>query len=226
MREYDGGRRGVDQLARGPVARMRAARHHSHAVHYGHRIAPESRQPAVFLHATAARDIGEIIGDEHPAHAKIIIKLDHAELPAERVHPLDVETDRQLARRLGGRNVPRGGCQQIAPGPFSQPCPDGPQHPDVLLDALIPEADVERDRVDARVMDPFELGKEAVVVGTQRHAGVIVPYHGVSDPFADCISTRAHLGSHHLAGPAGPPSIGNLAIGDFIQLQLSGRLCI
>ena len=123
------------------------------AISFRRRSAAEGSEAAVLIETAAAGAIVAVVGDQHPAHAQIVVERDRAQLIFDGVRALDVEEDRRACRspwrvrrrqrdstrryRSGSRLDPRAkmcaACVRAASMPCS-PYPtlhsgDGPRRP-------------------------------------------------------------------------------------------------
>ena len=98
------------------VGGMRAIDHHADAVHFGHHGAAEVGQANVGVVAAAAGKVVAIVGEQHLAHAQIVVEADKIEGAVERVHAFDVETDGEPTRGLGGIDVGDGSRKRVGLG--------------------------------------------------------------------------------------------------------------
>jgi hypothetical protein len=82
---------------------------HAGSVHVLYDSSPERGQPDLGIAMTApARPVGFVVGDEHRAHAQVVIGLNHVEASVEGLGALEVEGDRQATRGLCSSHVWHG----------------------------------------------------------------------------------------------------------------------
>ena len=161
---------------------MTEAHLHAHALHLGQYGTTEGGQPGVVRLAATPHAVGDVVGQQHPAHTQVVITLDEAELVADGIGPLDVKTHRQPARGPRPIEVFRLKQQQVLVGSCQQPIAQCNQHAQVVLGPLLSETDVHGDGVEAGGLVTRQLRQKGAVLRPQRHAGVVIPHgHGIDE---------------------------------------------
>src|SRR6185437_12842633 len=112
---------------------------------------------AVVIEASAADAVVQIVSDEHPAHAEVVIKLHHARLVVNRVRAFDVEHDTQASAAARSFDVRDVMNEHIVLRMREQPAAEMREHANVRFDALLAEADVDAQDVDSASPKTFEL---------------------------------------------------------------------
>ena len=124
--------------------RCGSAHLHAHPLHLGDHLAAEGGEPAVVVLAAATDPVVAVVGEQHPAHAEVVVQLDQARLVGDRVAALDVETDTpgasgscalDVVERLRSAGTRRAAQQPVAHR--------GRASAGGFLDALLAEADIE-----------------------------------------------------------------------------------
>jgi hypothetical protein len=153
---------------------VRAVHDHSDTVHLIDRTAPEIGKAGVLVMAAGASQIVAVIGDQHVAHAEVIVTLDQVDPASQRVHALDVEGDGHLA--VGPRPVDVGdrGDNSAARRLDRQAVVYRGQCLERLIRWLGVIGDIDGEVVHACLMPGGEEWAQGRI-GQQLKAGVIVP---------------------------------------------------
>src|SRR3546814_3557003 len=86
-----------DHVAGGAVAGVGTTGDHAHPCHLIEHVAAEGGQSKIVVLAAASDTIAAIVGHQHPADAKVVIKRDQADLVCNAFRTFDIEADREAA---------------------------------------------------------------------------------------------------------------------------------
>jgi hypothetical protein len=170
-----------NDISSGPMAGVTQAYQHTNPFHLGNNSASERGQAMIFLVATAAEQVGPVVRDQHPAHPKVSIEFNQADLPVDRTGPFDVEADRHTPRCPRRYDGTRRIGDQIPIRMGSNPVTKAREHTHVLSDALLCEADIQSYRIKSGPAMPLQLRQKRYIVRSQRHTGVMIPNERVCD---------------------------------------------
>ena len=159
----------------GLLARMTTADEHSDTSRLLNHPPSKIGETAIVIHASAACPIIAIVGDKHPADAKIIIGLDQTSLSIQRLHTLDVEVNRKFTVPFSTEYVFNRDNENVVTRSLENP----PAHKGQHFKAIMPfdkviEVDIHRGDIHSCITKPLELRKKRVV-RAKRHTGVVVP---------------------------------------------------
>jgi hypothetical protein len=178
----DGLLRHGQDIACGAVSRMAQAYKHVQAFHLAHNIAAEGGEPLVLVLATSTHAVVAVVGQQHPSHPQGPVGLQQADLVADGVGAFDVEGHRKSACLHRQDYITCSLDHHIILGAVKQPSPHAGQRSEVIFDAMITEADIQRHGVNTCIPVALELRKKGCVIRSGNgHANVVVPDHGSID---------------------------------------------
>ena len=105
VRKHDRFARCLHDIQRRGVGRMRTVDDYADTVHFLHHLSAELGQPGIVIVTATGSGIAQVISEQHLPHPECVVKADHVDVVVERIHALDIETQRKFVLRAGAIDV-------------------------------------------------------------------------------------------------------------------------